>query len=794
MLRDLLNKIIQNKNVVMFVTAIIFMSGILSYFNDCAIFVSATLTIVVSVLIIRNIIPVKYLLLWIFVFYFGFFSSYFRIHSTDELVPFANNKVEITGQIVSIPNSNDKLKTKFFFNVNEINSEKISGKTLITISSEDKDFSEFQVGDFYKISGTLKIPFKAGNPSQFDYGKYLRNFNTYTVFYADKSNCVEIEKDLSPKWKFYQNLNLLRDKIITVHSKNLKSPKLEILGGIVFGDDAVAPPDFIKASFINSGLLHILAASGMNVAFIYGFWFFLLRRIRAPYKFTIISGMFLVILYTFMTGLGASVIRAALMLLFILFGKLIDRDAHSVSLLALVAMLMLIYNPAYINDVGFQLSFIVTFGLLTTAGVILSKYQGSKINEFILGIILIPIVAQIWVAPIQMFYFNTFSTYSIFANVLSMPFLSVVSFGGFLSSILAGFSPYTDNLCAIIDFILNYFLQAIVLISDFFANLKWSLIITTHPSIIQILLYYTVILLLTLVIKIGLNKKVIISCLSLILLIMISTVSISNKNLEIITFDVQNADCFLIKTPENKYFVIDTGRAAFRGGKAQANSIIIKYLKDKGIKDIEGMIITHFDNDHSGGASDIMKNFRVHNVYLNSFEDKTMTSVEIYKTIKERNVFAKIPKDNIYKEKDLSVDTYISNSYADNEKSIITLLTYKDFNMLFMGDAGVVAFNDIKNSLPHNIEVLKVGHHGGSKVVNQEMLDYINPEISIISTGPNAFGHPNKRTLDILRNTKIYRTDRHNSIKITTNGNKYYTYLYSPEKHKYILSNEFNAK
>ena len=589
-------------------------------------------------------------------------------------------------------------------------------------------------------------------------------------------------------------MNLLRDKIITVHSKNLKSPKLEILGGIVFGDDAVAPPDFIKASFINSGLLHILAASGMNVAFIYGFWFFLLRRIRAPYKFTIISGMFLVILYTFMTGLGASVIRAALMLLFILFGKLIDRDAHSVSLLALVAMLMLIYNPAYINDVGFQLSFIVTFGLLTTAGVILSKYQGSKINEFILGIILIPIVAQIWVAPIQMFYFNTFSTYSIFANVLSMPFLSVVSFGGFLSSILAGFSPYTDNLCAIIDFILNYFLQAIVLISDFFANLKWSLIITTHPSIIQILLYYTVILLLTLVIKIGLNKKVIISCLSLILLIMISTVSISNKNLEIITFDVQNADCFLIKTPENKYFVIDTGRAAFRGGKAQANSIIIKYLKDKGIKDIEGMIITHFDNDHSGGASDIMKNFRVHNVYLNSFEDKTMTSVEIYKTIKERNVFAKIPKDNIYKEKDLSVDTYISNSYADNEKSIITLLTYKDFNMLFMGDAGVVAFNDIKNSLPHNIEVLKVGHHGGSKVVNQEMLDYINPEISIISTGPNAFGHPNKRTLDILRNTKIYRTDRHNSIKITTNGNKYYTYLYSPEKHKYILSNEFNAK
>ena len=93
----------------------------------------------------------------------------------------------------------------------------------------------------------------------------------------------------------------------------------------------IAPPDYIKASFVNSGLLHILAASGMNVAFIYGFWVFFMRRLRLPFKFTVISGMGVVIIYTLMTGLGASVIRAALMLLFILIGKLIDRDANSVA-------------------------------------------------------------------------------------------------------------------------------------------------------------------------------------------------------------------------------------------------------------------------------------------------------------------------------------------------------------------------------------------------------------------------------------------------------------------------------
>lgn len=794
MLKVSINNFLQNKNFLMFITAIIFMSGILCYFNDNAILVSLILTVTAIIIILKNLLPVKYLFFWLFVFYFGFFNSYFRIHTTDSLVALANNKVEVKGQIVSIPNSNDKQKTKFFFNVYEINSSEVSGKTLVTVSSEDRKFSEFQIGDFYTIKGTLKTPFKSGNPSQFDYGKYLRNFGTYTVLYADKSNCVAAEKELNLKWKFLQNLNILRDRIINVHSKNLKSPEIEILGGIVFGDDAIAPPEFIKISFINSGLLHILAASGMNVAFIYGFWVFFLKRVRAPYKFTILSGMILIILYTLMTGLGASVIRAALMLLFILFGKLIDRDAHSVSLLAVVAMLMLIYNPAYINDVGFQLSFIVTFGLLTTANIIISKYNGSKFGDFMLGLVLIPIVAQIWVAPIQMFYFNTFSTYSIFANIFSMPFLSVVSFGGFISSILAAFSPYMDWLCSGIDFLLNYFLQVIVFISGFFGALPNSLITTTHPSVFQIAVYYTVIMLLTFAIKIGFSRKIAISCLSLLLILSVSLISVPDKNLEIITFDVQNADCFLIKTPQNKYFIIDTGRAAFRGGKAQANSIIIKYMKDKGIKNIEGLIITHFDNDHSGGAADIMKNVNVKNVYVNSFDDKTMTSVDIYKTINAKKISAKIPTGNIHKENNLVINTYISKSKADNEKSIITLLTYNDFNMLFMGDAGVVAFDDIKKNLPHNIEVLKVGHHGGAKVVNKEMLDYINPEVSIISTGPNAFGHPNRRTLDILRNTTIYRTDRHNSIKIKTGGEKYSLYTYLPERNKYVLSNKFTAK
>lgn len=791
MVKNAINTALQNKNALMFITALIFMAGILAYFNDNAILCAGILTLTAVVTILKNYLPLKYILFWIFIFYFGFFNAYFRIHTTDGLVPYAWQEAVIEGQIISIPNSNTPDKTKFFLKADKINGKEVTGKTLVTFTGND--FSNLQIGDNYEFSGKLRTPFKAGNPSQFDYGKYLRNFDTFTVFYTD--NAKLLNGRLTLKWKFYQNLNKLRNKIINVHAKYLKSPNLEILGGIVFGDDAVAPPDYIKASFVNSGLLHILAASGMNVAFIYGFWVFFMRRIRAPFKLTVLTGMGVVIIYTFMTGLGASVIRAALMLLFILAGKLIDRDAHTVSLLAFVAMLMLIYNPAFINDVGFQLSFIVTFGLLTTANVIFEKYKESKIPDWLIGAILIPVIAQIWVAPIQMFYFNTFSTYSVLANVLSMPFLSVISFGGFISSIIAILTPFTDKICMLSDIILNFILNILVFISDFFAGLPHSLLTTTHPNIFQLFIYYGIVLFVTMSIKTGFNKRLVSTCILLFTILLLSLINIPSNDLQIIAFDVQNADCFLIKTPRNKYFIIDTGRAGYKGSKAQANSIIIKYLKDRGIKNIEGMIITHFDNDHSGGAVDIMKNLNVKQVYINSFEDKSMTSTNIYKTLKELKIPSQIPNNNksIYSENSLNMQTYLAEAEEDNEKSIITLLSYKDFDMLFTGDAGTDAFNQLKKDIPHNIEVLKVGHHGGPHVVSSEMLNHLNTKVSVISTGPNAFGHPNKGTLDILRKTDIYRTDRHNSIKIITDGQRYTMYTFNKDKKKYQKSKDLKA-
>ena len=797
MLKDLCSNISQNKNLLMFLTVSVYILALFATLSGLSQIFAIIFSILLLTALFTDLFPSKYILVWAFIFYLGIFNTSSRLKNTDDLLNLAPQNSTIYGKVLSIPENKGKDKTKFFFRIDKIEydnevQEFKDEKTLVTLNSLDK----LKLYDNYKITGRLSTPFKAGNPSQFDYSNYLRNFATYSVFYG--KTYEKFDGEITAKEKLLQKINNHREKIIDLHSNFLTSPNLEILGGIVFGDDAVSPPENIKKSFINSGLLHILAASGMNVAFIFSFFYFFLSLFRINYKANILFCMLMVLVYSLMTGLGPSVIRATFMLVFVLLGKLIDRDAHSVSLLAFVAFLMLLYNPMYINDVGFQLSFVVTFGLLvTTPFIVRSK---NRFLNWILGTISIPIIAQLWVIPIQIFYFNNISLYSVFANIMSVPILSVISFGGFVSSLVAPITPIF--VCKLFDTILNPLLTFLVWISDFWGGLPHASCQTTHPSIFQILVYYLILLLITALLNKEIREKysrtLKITLASFILILLVSIIPIKNHNLEIMAFDVGNADSFLIKTPENKYIMIDTAKSGYNGGKSQAEMLILKYMLDRGIKELDTLIVTHFDNDHCGGAVDLMNELRVKNLYVNSINHPSVAAKEIYETADVHDVNLILAENNktIYDSNGLVLKNFIapdSLEVGDNEASILTLLSYKDFSMLFTGDAGIETFNRLKQYLPKNITVLKVGHHGALGVVNKEMINYLNPKISLISVGENKFGHPTTYTLNILKHTQILRTDINNSVKFVINNKNFQIYTFNIKKKKYQLKNSQTA-
>ena len=793
MLNRLCNTVIQNKNVLMLISTLVYMLSLVSVITEAVFAYVLLLTLIFIFFVLKNLFPIKYIIVWTILFYIGVFNTSIRIRDTDELLNLTPVNCEITGTIISIPQEISEGKSKFFFDVKEIKFDSVEKelqkeKVLVNINSKVQD-TDLKLYNKVKLTGRLSPPFKAGNPSQFDYGNYLRNHDAYAVFYA--KSFEKLDTSYSLKAKTLQKISDYRENVIRIHSKYLPSPNLEILGGIVFGDDAVSPPKNIKNSFANSGLLHILAASGMNVAFIYGFFFWLLSLFRVKFKLNVLFGMSMVIVYSLMTGLGASIIRATGMLLFVLIGKLIDRDAHSISLLSFVALLMLLYNPLFINDVGFQLSFIVTFGILIMAPAIMRF--NNKILDYIIGTISIPIIAQLWVIPVQIFYFSNISLYSVFANVMSVPILAVLSFGGFISALLSGITPIAEQVCKIFDLVLNPLLSLLINISDFWGHLPHSGIQTTHPSILQMILYYLMLLCISVILYKEFRekylKRLVIALVILFLSWCITLVPLKNSNLEITTFDVGSADCFLIKTPENKYIMIDTGKIGYNGGKSQAEVIVLKYLQDKGIKDIDSLVVTHFDNDHCGGALDVVKELNVKKIYVNDLDHYSASAKNLYKIVKNKGTELLLATNNqeLYNSKGLVLTNFLGvNSDNDNENSIITLLKYNDFTMLFTGDVGISGIKRVLDFLPQNITVLKVPHHGALGGLDKSIVEYLYPQYSIISVGENKFGHPAQYTLELLGNSRVLRTDVDNSVLITVSKKNYKIKTYDSKRRRYI--------
>lgn len=793
-MKNVLLGLTQNKNFLMLITASTYMLAVFAVLSGNLLLFSIILTIAFIISILKDLFPIKYILILTLIFYLGVINTSSRLKDIDELLNLAPLNSEITGTIISIPQGQAEGKPKFFFKVDKIKfgsteKEFDNEKVLVTYSPpEDASFEGLKLYNSCILTGRLSAPFKAGNPSQFDYGNYLRNHNANAVFYAKDYKVI----DNTPTFKerTLQKINNYREEIISVHSKYLKTPNLEILGGIVFGDDAVSPPQNIKKSFINSGLLHILAASGMNVAFIYSFFFMFMSLFKTPFKVKVSLGMIMVVIYSLMTGLGASVIRATCMLLFVLVGKLIDRDAHSISLLSFVALLMLLYNPLFINDVGFQLSFIVTFGILIMSPII--PVFKNKLGNFLAGTIAIPIIAQLWVIPIQIFYFSNISLYSVFANIMSVPILMVLSFGGFVSSLISVIRPIADIVCRVFDFVLNPLLTILVNISDFWGKMPHSALQTTHPNVLQILLYYGILLCVTGILRKTHIKTLLKTSLVFFAILLITLIPIKNTNLEITTFDVGNADCFLIKTPKNEYIMIDTAKSGYNGGKSQAEIIILKYLKDRGIKKINTIIVTHFDNDHCGGAVDLIKGTKVDKIYVNDLNHNSTAAKQIYETANKHNTELMLAQNNqtIYNESGVKLTNYIvTGNKNDNDNSILTLLSYNNFTMLFTGDSGAKSIKASLNNIPQNITVLKVPHHGANGVVDKEIIKYLNPKYSIISVGENKFGHPAIYTLKILDKSTILRTDINNAVKITANKDKINISTYNMSKRKFTKVN-----
>ena len=598
-------------------------------------------------------------------------------------------------------------------------------RIIVTYKYTGKVFNNLSYGDKIKVTGVLKEPSTNNIFNNFNYKKYLYNKKIYYIIEASK-----IDKIQNNNNHIYTIKNLLYTRINSLKSSNY-------IKALLFGDNKLDKE--IKTSYQINGISHLFSVSGFHINFITSIIYFYLDRVTYNKKIKYITVDIFLVLYLLLCN-TTSLLRCTVMNILLSINHLLKLNIKKIDIVLLTLILCIIINPFIIYDIGFIYSYTISFFLILYK----NKY---KTNNKLLKIIYISLISFLVSLPINIYTSYEINFLSIILNIIIVPIVSLILLP---LSLLTLIFPILDNILYLITSILEK-------ISLYTSNINIFKQILSKPSIILIIIYYLVIILI-----LSKNKHY---YLILILLIFHKTIPIYNSNLEVVMFDVGEADSMLISTPSKKVnILIDTGRGI------DINNIII-YLKSIGISKLNYLIITHGDEDHIGGALYLIDNFKVDNVILNK-GDYTELEVELITHLKNKNIKY---TNNINKIPLLGSYMYLLNTKKfsnENDNSIVTYFEYQKYKFLFMGDSSSKTEEYLINNYNlTNISFLKVGHHGSNTSSSPLFINKITPKVSLISVGRNNFyHHPNKEVLTNLSNSVIYRTDINKSIKIKINN------------------------
>ena len=598
-------------------------------------------------------------------------------------------------------------------------------RIIVTYKYTGKVFNNLSYGDKIKVTGVLKEPSTNNIFNNFNYKKYLYNKKIYYIIEASK-----IDKIQNNNNHIYTIKNLLYTRINSLKSSNY-------IKALLFGDNKLDKE--IKTSYQINGISHLFSVSGFHINFITSIIYFYLDRVTYNKKIKYITVDIFLVLYLLLCN-TTSLLRCTVMNILLSINHLLKINIKKIDIVLLTLILCIIINPFIIYDIGFIYSYTISFFLILYK----NKY---KTNNKLLKIIYISLISFLVSLPINIYTSYEINFLSIILNIIIVPIVSLILLP---LSLLTLIFPILDNILYLITSILEK-------ISLYTSNINIFKQILSKPSIILIIIYYLVIILI-----LSKNKHY---YLILILLIFHKTIPLYNSNLEVVMFDVGEADSMLISTPSKKVnILIDTGRGI------DINNIII-YLKSIGISKLNYLIITHGDEDHIGGALYLIDNFKVDNVILNK-GDYTELEVELITHLKNKNIKY---TNNINKIPLLGSYMYLLNTKEfsnENDNSIVTYFEYQKYKFLFMGDSSSKTEEYLINNYNlANISFLKVGHHGSNTSSSPLFINKITPKVSLISVGRNNFyHHPNKEVLTNLSNSVIYRTDINKSIKIKINN------------------------
>jgi competence protein ComEC len=385
----------------------------------------------------------------------GALAIYFnvQINSKSHLSNFISEKNIVQGVV------SEKLKSttyydKFILKTAQINTQNCIGKIILYVPKKLK--KEIEVGYKMKLYETPKIIQNALNPNQFDYAKYLKNQNVFHEIKIKETNTIFISKDTN----FYYYINLIKSKLLKSYVlQNFQIDNYNLLMALLFGEKTELSKE-INSNYKQAGIMHILAISGLHIALIYGIILRLtkpLLRLKKGKLYIFFISLSVLWFYAILAGFSASIVRAAVMFSVVALAKIVNRQSNIYNSLAVSALLLLVYNPNYLFDVGFQLSFAAVFSIVIFQPFV-RKYSYDK-NKIILKtkeLLLISLVAQMGVLPLILYYFGQFPLLFLLANLIAIPLSSLILILGLA---LIPFNFLLPKLAIYLSILVNFLIE-----------------------------------------------------------------------------------------------------------------------------------------------------------------------------------------------------------------------------------------------------------------------------------------------------------------------------------------------
>lgn len=716
--------------------------------------------------IINNSLNQKFLI--VLFFFLGIFTTV-TVNNGSALIHQVDKRSNLYGTVEQVIHIDDT-RGKYVVKVGQLDNKSITKEKIILNVIGNMDLER---GDTICFNGVLKIPPENSNPKLFNYRLALMSDKIYTTMTIKDYSIREINKN-NPNIRY-----TIKSKIIShiedLFSSKLKEDNSSLITSIILG----------KSNYLNEenlflyrdmGLAHILAVSGLHIGIISGFLIFLFSRLGIKRSLNLSLTLGLIWIYGYLIDFPPSILRSSIMFTVLFCSQLIHEPYDSINTLSLAALVLLLINPYYLFNLGFQLSFMATISIILFAPKLNSIFYPN--NNRLTNTLSSLIGVQIGLFPIQIYYFNKISLLSIPANIVVVPLLSLSLILGLLMIIFSYVIPFLNvGIGIVLDFILS--LQFKIL--DMLNHIPYNIYKIFSPEIISILLFYIIILFLFGFIDIKrLNKdihKIMLVCLFLIIVFNMVFI-INDKSVELHFIDVGQGDAIFIRTRKANY-LMDTG-GSFFDSMDIGNSITLPYLEKLGVKRLDGIFITHFDEDHSQGLNALMENLKIDYIISSYYpEDSQLT--EKIKTNKIPFMILK-KGHRLFLDKEVNLDILwpcdeLDNSYKPNNRSLVSLLTIEDTKILLTGDIEKEGEILIAKDFNEKVDIIKIPHHGSNTSSTWEFIEELKPEVGIISVGRNNFyGHPNIEVLERYKElrTQIYRTDSMGLIEIKHKNGDYF--------------------